>query len=113
MSEPSYQNANSTLFESFYKEIWRKLIPEGLTGTEADFIEELAGLKPGHCLLDIMCGFGRHSIELARRGYPVTAVDNLPDYINEIAAAAQEDKLCIKTVLEDISSAVFPGTYDA
>jgi len=34
-----------------------------------------AGLAPGARVLDAPCGFGRHSVELARRGFAVTGVD--------------------------------------
>jgi len=45
------------------------------TVAEVDFIIEELGLKEGASILDIGCGTGRHSIELARRGYRVTGVD--------------------------------------
>lgn len=45
------------------------------TVAEVDFIVEELALKDGACILDIGCGTGRHSIELARRGYLVTGVD--------------------------------------
>jgi cyclopropane fatty-acyl-phospholipid synthase-like methyltransferase len=111
--QQSSGNANSVLFESFYKEVWRKMIPAGLTEAEADFIEEVAGLKPGNRLLDVMCGYGRHSLELAKRGYHLTAVDNLPDYIQEIKGIAEAENLPVESRLADITTATFSGSYDA
>ena len=32
-------------------------------------------LAPGSAILDMGCGTGRHSVELARRGYRMTGVD--------------------------------------
>ncbi len=46
------------------------------TRNEVDFLLAATGLKPGDKLLDLCCGQGRHTIELARRGYrELTGID--------------------------------------
>jgi cyclopropane fatty-acyl-phospholipid synthase-like methyltransferase len=45
------------------------------TLAEVDFLIDILGLSPGMSLIDVGCGTGRHSIELARRGIKVTGVD--------------------------------------
>jgi ubiquinone/menaquinone biosynthesis C-methylase UbiE len=50
------------------------LTPER-TAKEIDFILSIIDIKPGDKVLDIGCGAGRHSIELARRGYTVLGID--------------------------------------
>ncbi|GAB4266812.1 MAG: class I SAM-dependent methyltransferase [Candidatus Rifleibacteriota bacterium] len=45
------------------------------TVAEVDFLIEELRLKPGATILDIGCGTGRHSVELAKRGFSVTGVD--------------------------------------
>ena len=45
------------------------------TAVEVDFIESQFNLPANARLLDIGCGFGRHSIELGRRGYAVMGID--------------------------------------
>ena len=45
------------------------------TTAEIDFILAELALPAGARLLDVGCGFGRHSIELARRGFDVTGID--------------------------------------
>lgn len=45
------------------------------TAQEIDFIESTMGLGPGARLLDVGCGFGRHSVELAARGYDAVGID--------------------------------------
>ncbi len=42
---------------------------------EVDFLMGAMDLRPGQHLLDVGCGPGRHSAELARRGLTVTGVD--------------------------------------
>ena len=109
----SNENINSDFFKGIYKDVWRKEIPPGLTGAEADFIEEIAHLKKQDNVLDIMCGYGRHSIELAKRGYNITAIDNSEEYIAEIGTTAKKENLSIDAIQEDISKAKFSGPYDA
>ncbi|MBK5219109.1 MAG: methyltransferase domain-containing protein [Thermoleophilia bacterium] len=63
--------------------------------TESEVNRALKMLRPkgGERVLDLACGSGRHSIELARRGFSVVGADISPDLI-EIAnrdAAAEPD----------------------
>ena len=109
----STQNINSAFFKGIYKEVWRNEIPKGLTEAEVDFIEEIAKLKKQDTVLDIMCGYGRHANELAKRGYSVTAIDNSKEYIDEIKVIAEGEKLSVKAMLEDVSQAKFTERYDA
>ena len=93
MSDLSSHNINNNFFQGIYKEVFRKEIPNGLTEAEADFIEEIGMLKRNSRILDLMCGYGRHAIELAKRGYHVTAIDNSKDYIAEIQTFADRENL--------------------
>lgn len=113
MAAAASSNINNTFFEGSYKEVWRKLVPPGLTEAEVDFIQEVGALAPADRVLDIMCGYGRHALELGRRGVAVTAVDNLEAYINEIKVAAQEAGLPVEDVQADALSVALDGTYDA
>ena len=60
----------------------------------ADFIEEIISqeFKSGKpdLVLDLACGTGRMTIELAKRGYDMTGVDYSPEMLNE--ARIQADK---------------------
>ena len=52
----------------------------------AAFINKLIDyLKPpvGSCMLDVACGKGRHSLQLANKGFDVTGIDLSEDSINE------------------------------
>lgn len=96
------QNVNSRFFEGQYKEAWRKFIPEELTRRELDFIIQYFNLQPADAVLDIMCGYGRHSIGLARKGVRVTAVDNLKDYVDEIQQVALSENLSLQAIRSDV-----------
>ena len=107
------ENINNNFFNGFYKDIWRQMFPEKTTLAETDFIIEEGKLIPGNRVLDIMCGHGRHSLELARRGIKVTAVDNLLDYTNEINKKAAVEKLEIECICNDVLDLQINKQYDA
>jgi SAM-dependent methyltransferase len=106
-------NINDNFFRGAYKEVWRQTIPNGLTEAEADFIEDVAGLKKNDRVLDLMCGYGRHSIELARRGYKLTSIDIEPDYIKEIREKSDAEKLDIDAISASVTNELPDKEFDA
>src|SRR5690349_8229896 len=110
---PSSTNINNSFFEGSYKYAWKGIIPAGLTEAEVDFIQEIGGLKKGGKVLDLMAGYGRHSLELARRGTQVTAVDNLQEYVDEIKSKAAEENLPVTALQADILQVQLDTIYDA
>ena len=81
-----------TIHEKFYSQTFRditRFYKESEAGKQEVFLEQIVPLKPGNKILDLACGFGRHSIILARKGYCVTGYDLSEDYIRE---AKQEAK---------------------
>ena len=109
----SSPNINNIFFEGSYKHAWKGIIPAGLTEAEVDFIQEIASLKNGGKVLDIMCGYGRHALELGRRGTKVVAIDNLQPYIDEIESKAAEQNLPVKAMQQDVLFAKLDDVYDA
>ena len=107
------ENVNNSFFDGHYKDIWRQIFPEKTTLAEVDFIINDGKLLPGNSVLDIMCGYGRHSLEFARRGLKVTAVDNLPDYINEIKEKAANENLQVESICTDVLDMQIDKHYDA
>jgi SAM-dependent methyltransferase len=96
------ENINNIFFDGYYKEIWRSLIPEGLTAAEVDFLLDQANLKPGSKVLDLMCGYGRHALALGRKGIQVTAIDNLSEYVKEITEIAEREMLPVTCIQADV-----------
>ncbi|WP_211241430.1 SAM-dependent methyltransferase [Pseudonocardia spinosispora] len=62
-------------FTELPNEFWRRVVPPEATLAEVDFVEHRLGLAPGSRVLDVPCGSGRHTLELARRGHRVTGID--------------------------------------
>ncbi|MBS3781813.1 MAG: class I SAM-dependent methyltransferase [Candidatus Thermoplasmatota archaeon] len=69
---------------------------------EIDKIEALADINPDKKILDLCCGVGRHSIELAKRGYDVTGVDLTEHYLEKANKKAEDESLDIEFVKEDM-----------
>lgn len=72
-----------TFFDREYVELLKD--QKGAAGTrqQVDFILEVLGIAPPARILDVACGFGRHSRELARRGFEVVGVDNSTAMLRE------------------------------
>lgn len=68
----------------FNESVWDAAPPE------TDHALLLLDLKPGAAVLDLCCGPGRHSLELARRGFRVTGVDRTRTYLEAARARAVE-----------------------
>ena len=80
------------------------------TVAEVDFLLKELSLRPGDCILDVGCGTGRHSIELARRGYTVTGLDLSAEMLARAAEGAKEAGVSVRWVHSDaahFSSAAF------
>jgi len=63
-----------TLFENYGEKYDQECFAQGTIG-ECDFIEKELGFNKLLKIIDVGCGTGRHSIELAKRGYQVTGID--------------------------------------
>lgn len=95
-------NINDSYFDGHYKEIWRMMIPEELTVKEVDFMLSHFDLKPGSKVLDLMSGYGRHALALAKKGIEVTAVDILDDYTQEVEEKATKEQIPVNSIRDDV-----------
>ncbi len=81
--------------------------------TEVDGALQLLSLKPGAKVLDLCCGPARHALELARRGYKVTGVDRTHSYLERAKKMAQDERLEVEFIEEDMRRFVRPSAFDA
>jgi SAM-dependent methyltransferase len=84
-----------------------------MAARDAEPLAKLLRLEPGACVLDLCCGPGRFSIELARRGYRATGVDRTVLYLNEARQRARQQKLDVEFVRSDMRRFVRPRAFDA
>ena len=88
-------------------------IPEDRTQQQVDFIVEQLDLAPGGRILDLACGHGRISLELARRGYAVTGLDLSPRSLALARAAAEHEGLRVDWVHADMREIPAGTPFDA
>jgi len=83
------------------------------TVNEVDFLLEELELKTADSVLDVGCGTGRHSIELAKRGYSVTGVDLSAGMLAQAATKAEAENVRVEWVRSDVTQFSFPKKFDA
>ena len=76
---------------------------------EVDSLIALLGLAAGSPVLDLCCGPGRRSLELARRGYRVTGVDRTASFLK--IARGEAAGLDVEFVQDDMRRFCRPDTY--
>jgi 2-polyprenyl-3-methyl-5-hydroxy-6-metoxy-1,4-benzoquinol methylase len=99
------------LFTNYAKTYENEVFVQGTTG-EVDFIEaEISGDKT-KTILDIGCGTGRHSIELARRGYTVTGIDLSESQLSLAKEKAAAAGVTIEFIQKDARDFEFTNGFD-
>lgn len=91
MPHPKSNMTQPNFFTSGSPFLNHPLLTAVRTAQEVDFILETVPMPENGRVLDVGCGFGRHSIELAKRGFVVTGIDPAEAMIaaaKERAAAA-------------------------
>jgi len=99
-------------FDEKFLAIYRPLLGAERTERELLGIEELLELGVGAEVLDVACGWGRHAVGLAERGYAVTGVDISPLLLREAAAAAAAAGVSACWVEGDMRKLDLHGAFD-
>ena len=100
--------------ESFWSSLYPFMFSERrfeVAEDEVRGILDLTNLKGGE-VLDLCCGPGRHAVALAKEGFRVTGVDLSPFLLEKAASDAQDERVDIELVREDMRHFVRPGRFD-
>lgn len=102
-------NANHPV--DFFDKQFQKQVSEqsfALNPFEAAALPHLTG-----SVLDLGCGLGNLSVEAARRGASVVAVDASPTAVARIQQVAAEEKLALRGVQADLGNYPIDGPFDS
>jgi len=82
------------------------------TAAEVDFLEQILLSDRSKSILDVGCGNGRHSLELARRGYDVLGVDLSKSMLEQGRHVARSEKLTVDFRHYDARKLDFQNQFD-
>ena len=102
--------------DAFWEDFYPVMFHDGrweAARSEVDGILSLSGIEPGARILDVCCGPGRHSLELARRGHVVTGIDRTASYIVEARDRASQAGLDLDLRVGDVRALSETTSYDA
>lgn len=99
------------LFENYGQKYDNESFTQGTIG-ECDFIEQETGFKKSQKIIDVGCGTGRHSIELAKRGYSVTGIDLSKSMVARAKEKAMQGSLQVEFLNLDARNLPFNNQFD-
>lgn len=99
------------LFENYGEKYDKEVFTQGTSG-ECDFIEHEIAFDKSLRILDVACGTGRHSIELAKRGYRITGVDLSESQLAKAVEKAAKAGLKMDFRRHDARNLPFNGEFD-
>ena len=100
-------------YESFFGPDYLKQYAHTTTVQEVDGVVKVLHLRPGSRVLDLACGAGRHSIELAKRGLKVVGYDLSEPLLKAARAAARKASAKAAFVHGDMRDLPYHGEFDA
>jgi ubiquinone/menaquinone biosynthesis C-methylase UbiE len=110
---PSSAETWDAFFSDFYLRAYAADEQSEQAERQAVGAAKLAGVEPGAELLDVPCGFGRHSVPLGRAGYRITGVDRSAALLGEARRRTGHERWP-KLVEADYRELPFPeASFDA
>lgn len=82
------------------------------TENQVEFLIRTMALCGNEKILDLACGYGRHALSFARRGFSVVGVDYTKAYIDDAVAHTTAEGLSAEFVLADIRGLTYQSEFD-
>ncbi|TET44392.1 class I SAM-dependent methyltransferase [candidate division TA06 bacterium] len=83
------------------------------TAAEVEGIIKILKLRKGSKVLDLCCGYGRHSIGLMKRGFDVTGYDLSAVLLERARRDCEREKVNVNLVIGDMREIPFESEFDA
>jgi len=110
-------NHNPEWWQKFYTGTWQQVQPFlrtlKQTQKEADFVEDVLDLKPPATILDVPCGEGRLTMELASRGYKMFGLDINENFLEIAEKNVNERGLNVTWRQGDMRNITWKNKFDA
>src|SRR5580700_8298527 len=100
-------------FQGIALEMWRRATPADATRKECEFLVQELKLGPGSSVLDVPCGLGRHSLQLAGEGIRVTGIDISSEAIEIARRQAHELGVQVSWLNRDMCDVPSGEKFDA
>jgi SAM-dependent methyltransferase len=100
-------------FGESYLRLYRPYLTPQRTEREVIGVVQRLVLPEGSKILDLACGYGRHSIPLAFLGYQVTGLDLSAELLAQAEAMAQDVDASVRWVQADMRAIPFEGEFQA
>ncbi len=82
------------------------------TENEVNFIIKTLKLTGTERVLDLACGFGRHSLALARRGFSVVGIDITKAYVDDAIHTAEKETLSATFIQGNVRDIEYSDEFD-
>ena len=112
-NKQSWYSEEAGFFGEYYFDIVNINPVNENTPHQCDFIEKVLGLSNDAKILDLCCGHGRITNELASRGYKMTGQDINQYFLNIAKKNADELDLNINWIKSDMRDIPFENEFDA
>ena len=101
------------LYDNFRMKRTFGSISDERTKQDVDFIINVLDLPEGGKVLDLFSGIGRHSIELAKRGYKPIGIEYNQEYLNIAQSRALENNATVEFIHGDVREVNYGSDFDA
>jgi cyclopropane fatty-acyl-phospholipid synthase-like methyltransferase len=99
-------------FTGLNAELWERAATPEWTEQETAFLADVLNCPPGSHLLDVPCGFGRHTVALAKRGYHLTGIDLSTEFLATLTDQIRNGQLFIDIIHGDITTTRYDARFD-